>query len=188
MTGKGTVDPRWNHAAESPRLFAAGRSEKLRVGAARGEPQVAQAGPHAQDETGPVASGACTLEEAYSPWKKRPLLEELAGLTEAKRHAQSLGRTWDKGRAIAEITDLLQADAIMRSYGFGRMLIQTLLTSGRSFMARATSSNDIRQTDVPLREIYGIVHFYRRSAWNHGASFFPGLHRDGLPRAGSPNC
>lgn len=170
MTGKGTVDS----AVESMRLGAHDYLakpvdperllESVRRGVELGRLRRRAHAPRMKQDL--LLQALALLEEAYSlGMGKRTLLEELAGLeTEAKRHAQSLGRTWDKGRAIAEIReDLLQADAIMRSYGFRKnALIQTLLDVQEKFhwLPRHILEWISGRLDVPLREIYGIVHFY----------------------------
>ena len=170
MAGKGTVDS----AVESMRLGAHDfltkpvdperLLESVRRGVGLSTLRRQAHAPRAKQDL--LLQALAFLGEAYSlGMEKRPLLEELAGLeTEAKKHADSLGRTWNKGRAIADIREeLLEADAIMRSYGFRKnALIQTLLDVQEKFhwLPRHILGWISARLDIPLREIYGIANFY----------------------------
>jgi len=113
-----------------------------------------------------LLQGLDFLAEAYSMgMEKRPLLDELKHLeNEATYHAESLGRSRNKDRAILGIRkDLLEADAIMREYGFRKnALIQILLDVQEKFhwLPRHILNWISGRLSIPLRDIYVIANFY----------------------------
>ncbi|MDM7996984.1 MAG: NAD(P)H-dependent oxidoreductase subunit E [Acidobacteriota bacterium] len=113
-----------------------------------------------------LLQGLGFLGEAYSMGlEKRQLLDELKHLeNEAKHYAENLGRNRNKERTILSIReDLLEADAIMRDYGFRKnALIQILLDVQEKFhwLPRHILSWISGRLNIPLREIYIIANFY----------------------------
>jgi NADH-quinone oxidoreductase subunit E len=170
MTGDGTVDT----AVECMRLGAHDflikpvdpekLLESVRRGVGLSTLRRQADAPRAKQDL--LLQGLDFLGEAYSlGMEKRQLLDELASLErEAKLHADGLGRTRKRERAIADIReDLLEADAIMRGYGFRKnALIQTLLDIQERFhwLPRHILGWVSGRLNIPLREIYGIANFY----------------------------
>jgi NADH-quinone oxidoreductase subunit E len=83
---------------------------------------------------------------------------------EAKRHAETLGQSKKKERAILDMRDdLLEADAIMRRYGFRKnALIQIFLDVQEKFRWLPQHILDwiSGRLNIPIWEIYAIANFY----------------------------
>jgi len=170
LTGNGTVDA----AVESMRLGAHDfltkpvDSEKLleSVRSAIGLSTLRKQANAPKAKQDLLLQGLDFLGEAYSMGiEKRQLLDELKLLeNEAKHHAESLGQSKKKERALLNIRkDLEEADAIMRDYGFRKnALIQMLLDIQERFhwLPRHILSWISGRLNIPLREIYVIANFY----------------------------
>jgi NADH-quinone oxidoreductase subunit E len=113
-----------------------------------------------------LLQGLDVLGEAYSMGiGKRQLLDELTRLeNEAMDHTEGLGQVKQRERMIFDIRqDLLEADSIMRNYGFRKnALIQMLLDVQEKFhwLPRRILSWMSARLDIPLREIFVIANFY----------------------------